>query len=167
MHPYYSRAVLKGHRLDAPAYGIVEPPLKILTYCLILGVEDEPAVPVGHRLGELLGCLLARLAVDCPALGAGGRLNRVASHVKPALLVTSDAPLAVAASTHRPLPSSTHEAQRQVRRPVCVSCGVAPAVCRFRGGLWCRKLSPSCAIDHAERAHVPALPSSTVAHLLP
>jgi hypothetical protein len=70
-----TRAVLKGHRLDAPAYGIVEPPLKVLTYCLILGVEDEPAVPVGHRLGELLGRLLARLAVDSPALGAGGHLN--------------------------------------------------------------------------------------------
>ncbi len=35
------------------AHGVVKPPLKVLAHGLILGVEDEPTIPVGHRLGEL------------------------------------------------------------------------------------------------------------------
>src|SRR5215217_3054681 len=66
-----------------------------------------------------------------------------------------------------PLPSSTLWVPRSTPAPVCVWCGAAPAVCRSLGGLWCRKLPPSCVIDPAERGPVHALPSSTLPHLLP
>src|SRR4028118_2223782 len=40
-------------------------------------LDDEPAVPIRHGLREFESSLLAGLAADVAALGAGGRVDRV------------------------------------------------------------------------------------------
>src|SRR5215208_591178 len=84
---------------DAALHAVPKPPIEVLAHGQVLGIEEEPTVSVGEGLVELLGYLLARLAVDGLALGSRCSLDRVAGHVEP-ILAASNRALAVAALTH-------------------------------------------------------------------
>src|SRR5215203_7070100 len=80
-------------------HGVREPARHVLLNLQVIRVEDEAAVLVRYRLGELLGNLAPRLAVEGLALRARGRLHRVAGHVEP-VLAPGDAPLSVSTLAH-------------------------------------------------------------------
>src|SRR5918993_3266828 len=96
MPPAENLVANEGALSDGAAHGVVKPPLKVLAHGLVFHVEDQTLVPFGHGLRQLLRRLRPRFAVDGLALRFRSRLDRVAGHVKPSLLVEADAPLAVA-----------------------------------------------------------------------
>src|SRR5829696_7684634 len=152
VEPDYLLVTLVGARPYAAPVGVVQPPIQILTDGHVLSVECVPACAVGERFGQLVGYLLARLAVEPPALRALRRMCRVLCLPAP-ILALGDRALAVSASTHCLPPSSVLLVPRPMLRIACVSCGAAPAACRFPGGLSCRRLSPSCGTTPAGIAH--------------
>ena len=60
---------LEGRRLDGGPDRVVKPEVQVRGERLILALEDESLVPLTKRLDELLGDILALLAVDGLSLG--------------------------------------------------------------------------------------------------
>src|SRR5215211_6129228 len=105
------------HRVS---HHVLEPPLQVSLESFTVTFEHEALVPISHSPGEFLGDLNPRLTVNGLALGASGRLDRVAGHVKATLLVVADRSLAIPSPTHRHLPSSTPEARRAMRHAIWI-----------------------------------------------
>src|SRR5215217_3262994 len=79
---------LEGARAHGAAYGVFQPPLQVFPNRQAPGIEDEPAVPIGHRFGELLAHLLPGLPRDVATLWAASRVDRVGSPVADLLAVS-------------------------------------------------------------------------------
>ncbi len=73
---------------------------EVLGYGHLASVEDEAAVPVGHRPGQLLGDFGPSLAVDCLALAPVRSVDNVLGHPS-AVLAAGDGPLSVAPLAQR------------------------------------------------------------------
>ncbi|CAA9449712.1 MAG: hypothetical protein AVDCRST_MAG14-763 [uncultured Rubrobacteraceae bacterium] len=54
MNAYQLGITIEGNGLHAATHRVREPAVQILAELLVVRVEDEPAVPVRHRLRELL-----------------------------------------------------------------------------------------------------------------
>src|SRR5215212_11148807 len=81
VYPRDVLVILPGILLDGVPYRTVEPLIQVLTQRKVAGVKDEPAVPVGHLLGELVAHFFTGLTADVAALGTFGRIYRVGSSV--------------------------------------------------------------------------------------
>src|SRR3712207_4576628 len=95
MEAYHLLVPLEGRRTYGVTHGVGKPPLQVLTHLYAVSIEDQPAVPVGHSLSELLHRLRPCLAVDCLPLRTGRSLNGVAGHVQ-SVVAAGYAPLAIA-----------------------------------------------------------------------
>src|SRR5215208_2389422 len=91
---------LEGHGLHATFDRIVKPPREVFAQLQVVRIKGKSCLAVGLCLSELLVYFSACLAVVGLTLWTSGCLERVAGHVKPALLVAGDASLTVAAFTH-------------------------------------------------------------------
>jgi hypothetical protein len=60
---------LGGARPHRTTHRATEPPVQILSYRYAYSIKQEPAIPVGHSLRELLRDRRPRLAVDVAILG--------------------------------------------------------------------------------------------------
>src|SRR5829696_2555314 len=99
VYPRDVLVIFPGILLDGVPYRAVEPLFQVLTQRKVAGVKDEPAVPVGHRLGELVADFFTGLTADVAALGAFPRLDPVGSPVAdllPVFLVRIDRAFTVA-----------------------------------------------------------------------
>ena len=65
----HALVALEGRRLDGGPDRAVKPEVQVRGERLILALEDESLVPLTKRLDELLGDILALLAVDGLSLG--------------------------------------------------------------------------------------------------
>jgi hypothetical protein len=90
---YHVPVYLVCARAHSTLYRVFQPPLQVLSYPQMSGVEDEPTVPVDHSFGELVAHLLSGLTADVAALRALGCIYCVGSPVAdllPVFLVRID-----------------------------------------------------------------------------
>src|SRR5215218_284798 len=95
MHSNQPLITLEGDRPHAALDRVIQPPLQVLVYSNAARIELNPAVPVGHRLGQLCRHFLTRPAVDMPAIRALRCVDREPRHPTPVLALRYR-PLAVA-----------------------------------------------------------------------
>ena len=82
------------------------PRVQVPAECQVLGVEEEPTLPVRKRLCQLGSHLGPRLAVDRPPLAALGRVDGVLAHPA-SILAAAYAALAVAPLSAHPSGTSS------------------------------------------------------------
>src|SRR5215218_8116757 len=80
MHSNQPLIALEGNRPHAAFDRVIQPPLQVLLHSDAARIELNPAVPVGHRLGQLRCHFLTRPAVDMPALRALRCVDREPRH---------------------------------------------------------------------------------------
>src|ERR671914_324937 len=90
---------------DGAVHRALEPCVKVLTNGHVLVIVHDPVDAVGQSFGEFVPDLRPRLAVDHLALRPVLGWNVVACLPAP-VLAAGNRPLAIAAPTHCPLPSS-------------------------------------------------------------
>src|SRR3954451_11432541 len=99
MHPDDALVPLVGLLAHGISNGVRQPAGQVLPNGSCPGVESESALPVDQSLREFRRYLLARLAVQCPALATLRRVHGVL-RAPTAILAPGDAALAVAALAH-------------------------------------------------------------------
>src|SRR5215203_632424 len=117
---------------DASPDAVVEPPIQALPNTHVLVIEDEPAVPVGYGLGELLPNLFAALAIDVASLGSLGSLHPVLADPV-SILAAVDRTLVVATPLrhpYHPFNESAQKGQPLGLRPASSPSEDAPPACR-------------------------------------
>src|SRR5829696_6859351 len=104
MHSNQPLITLEGNRPHAALDRVIQPPLQVLVHRDAARIELNPAVPVGHRLGQLRRYFLTRPAVDVPALRALRCVDREPRHPT-AVIPLRYGPLPVAPLlAHSPVP---------------------------------------------------------------
>jgi hypothetical protein len=101
VQPDYLPVTLVSARAHASSVGVLEPAIEVPADRDASGVEHETARAVGERPGQLVGRLLARLAVEDPALGPARRVGGIACLLA-TVLAPGDRALAVSAPPRHP-----------------------------------------------------------------
>src|SRR5918999_4648658 len=101
MHSNQPLITLESNRPHAALDRVIQPPLQVLVHSDAARIELNPAVPVGHRLGQLRCHFLTRPAVDMPALRALRCVDREPRHPT-AVIALRYGPLSVASLLAHP-----------------------------------------------------------------